>query len=140
SMMMLLRPLKQLTTVNSEFQRGLTAANSVFEVLDQPVEQDTGTTVLDNVSGNIQFNNVNFSYPGHDKQVLFDISFNAPAGKTIALVGRSGSGKTTISSLLPRFYEVTDGDILIDGHNIRDCTLASLRRQLAVVSQHVTLF
>lgn len=140
SMMMLLRPLKQLTTVNSEFQRGLAAANSVFEVLDQPVEQDTGTTVLDNVSGNIQFNKVNFSYPGHDKQVLFDISFNAPAGKTIALVGRSGSGKTTISSLLPRFYEVSGGDILIDGHNIRDCTLASLRRQLALVSQHVTLF
>ncbi|MGP9802549.1 lipid A export permease/ATP-binding protein MsbA [Rheinheimera sp. NSM] len=140
SMMMLLRPLKQLTTVNSEFQRGLAAANSVFEVLDQPVEQDTGTTVLNDVSGNIRFENVNFSYPGHDKQVLFDISFNAPAGKTIALVGRSGSGKTTISSLLPRFYELSGGNIFIDEHNIRDCTLASLRRQLAVVSQHVTLF
>ena len=140
SMMMLLRPLKQLTTVNSEFQRGLAAANSVFDVLDQPLEQDTGTAVLDNVSGEIRFENVNFSYPGHDKQVLFDISFNAPAGKTIALVGRSGSGKTTISSLLPRFYEISSGGIFIDGHNIRDCTLASLRLQMAVVSQHVTLF
>lgn len=140
SMMMLLRPLKQLTTVNSEFQRGLAAANSVFDILDQPLEQDTGTAVLNNVSGEIRFENVNFSYPGHDKQVLFDVSFSAPAGKTIALVGRSGSGKTTISSLLPRFYEVSSGGIFIDGHNIRDCTLASLRLQMAVVSQHVTLF
>lgn len=140
SMMMLLRPLKQLTTVNSEFQRGLSAAKSVFEVLDQPVEQDTGTVTLDKVAGDIRFEKVNFTYPGHDKQVLFDISFTAAKGKTIALVGRSGSGKTTISSLLPRFYELTSGDIFIDEHNIRDCTLASLRQQLAVVSQHVTLF
>jgi ATP-binding cassette, subfamily B, bacterial MsbA len=140
SMMMLLRPLKQLTTVNSEFQRGVAAAASVFDILDQPVEQDDGVTVLNNIRGDIQFDQVNFSYPGHDKQVLFDISFTAPAGKTIALVGRSGSGKTTISSLLPRFYEVSSGAIRIDQHNIRDCTLASLRQQLAVVSQHVTLF
>ncbi len=140
AMMMLLRPLKQLTTVNSEFQRGLAAAKSVFDVLDQPVEQDTGTTVLGKVQGDIRFEQVNFSYPGHDKQVLSDISFTAPAGKTVALVGRSGSGKTTISSLLPRFYELTGGDIYIDQHNIRDCTLASLRRQMALVSQHVTLF
>lgn len=140
SMMMLLRPLKQLTTVNSEFQRGLAAAKSVFDVLDQPVEQDTGSLVLDNIRGEIRFDKVNFTYPGHEKQVLFDISFCAEQGKTIALVGRSGSGKTTISSLLPRFYELSSGNIFIDEHNIRDCTLASLRRQLAVVSQHVTLF
>jgi subfamily B ATP-binding cassette protein MsbA len=140
SMMMLLRPLKQLTTVNSEFQRGLTAAASVFEILDHPVEQDTGTTELTGVNGDIRFEQVNFSYPGHDKQVLSDISFTVPAGKTVALVGRSGSGKTTISSLLPRFYELTSGDIFIDQHNIRSCKLASLRKQMALVSQHVTLF
>ena len=140
SMMMLLRPLKQLTTVNSEFQRGLAAAKSVFDVLDQPVEQDTGSLVLQSIKGDIRFEKVNFTYPGHDKQVLFDISFTAAQGKTVALVGRSGSGKTTISSLLPRFYELTGGNIYIDEHNIRDCTLASLRSQLAVVSQHVTLF
>lgn len=140
SMMMLLRPLKQLTTVNSEFQRGLTAAASVFEILDHPVEQDTGTTELTGVNGDIRFEQVNFSYPGHDKQVLSDISFTVPAGKTVALVGRSGSGKTTISSLLPRFYELNSGDIFIDQHNIRSCTLASLRKQMALVSQHVTLF
>ena len=140
SMMMLLRPLKQLTTVNSEFQRGLTAAASVFEILDHPVEQDTGTTELTGVNGDIRFEQVSFSYPGHDKQVLSDISFTVPAGKTVALVGRSGSGKTTISSLLPRFYELSSGDIFIDQHNIRSCTLASLRKQMALVSQHVTLF
>lgn len=140
SMMMLLRPLKQLTTVNSEFQRGITAAASVFEILDHPVEQDTGITKLNDVRGDIRFEQVNFSYPGHEKQVLSDISFTVPAGKTVALVGRSGSGKTTISSLLPRFYELSSGDIFIDEHNIRDCTLASLRQQMALVSQHVTLF
>ncbi|MBZ9610655.1 lipid A export permease/ATP-binding protein MsbA [Rheinheimera maricola] len=140
SMMMLLRPLKQLTTVNSEFQRGLAAAKSVFEVLDHPVEKDTGAVVLDKVRGDIRFEKVNFTYPGHDKQVLFDISFNAPVGSTIALVGRSGSGKTTISSLIPRFYELNSGNIFIDEHNIHDCTLASLRSQLALVSQHVSLF
>ena len=139
-MMMLLRPLKQLTTVNSEFQRGLTAAKSVFDVLDQPVERDDGVVDLNNIRGNIRFEQVNFSYPGHEKQVLFDINFTAPAGKTVALVGRSGSGKTTISSLLPRFYELTSGNIFIDEHNIQDCTLASLRNQIALVSQHVTLF
>lgn len=140
SMMMLLRPLKQLTTVNSEFQRGLAAANSVFLVLDQPMEQDTGNRVLQQVQGNIRFEQVSFRYPGHDKQVLTDISFEAPAGKTIALVGRSGSGKTTISSLLPRFYEIIEGRIFIDQHDIRECTLSSLRKQMAIVSQHVTLF
>lgn len=140
SMMMLLRPLKQLTTVNSEFQRGLAAAKSVFDVLDQPIEQDTGTQQLTEVKGDIRFEQVSFQYPGHDKQVLFDISFHAEPGKTVALVGRSGSGKTTISSLLPRFYELSSGTISIDGQDIRNCTLASLRQQIALVSQHVTLF
>lgn len=140
SMMMLLRPLKQLTTVNSEFQRGLTAADSVYLILDQPAEQDTGSHVLTNIKGEICFKHVNFSYPGHEQQVLHDISFTAPAGKTVALVGRSGSGKTTISSLLPRFYDVLDGDITLDGIPIKSCTLASLRQQMAVVSQQVTLF
>ena len=140
SMMMLLRPLKQLTTVNSEFQRGLAAAKSVFDVLDQPVEQDTGTIQLMDVQGDIRFEQVSFQYPGHDKQVLFDISFHAKPGKTVALVGRSGSGKTTISSLLPRFYELNSGTISIDGQDIRNCTLTSLRQQIALVSQHVTLF
>lgn len=140
SMMMLLRPLKQLTTVNSDFQRGIAAARSVFDVLDQPTELDTGTTELKQIRGDIRFDKVNFTYPGHDKQVLFDVSFDIKAGQTIALVGRSGSGKTTISSLLPRFYETDTGTVTIDEHNIKDCTLASLRQQMAIVSQHVVLF
>lgn len=140
SMMMMLRPLKQLTTVNSEFQRGLTAADSVYAILDQPAEQDSGETVLSKVNGEIRFEQVSFSYPGHDKQVLHEVSFTAPAGKTVALVGRSGSGKTTISSLLPRFYDVMHGQILIDGLPVQNATLASLRQQMALVSQHVTLF
>jgi subfamily B ATP-binding cassette protein MsbA len=140
SMMLLLKPLKQLTTVNSDFQKGMAAAAAVFKVLDEKPEQDTGSTELSRVQGNIEVKGLNFRYPGHDKQVLQDISFSVKAGQTVALVGRSGSGKTTISSLLPRFYEVEDGEILIDGHNIRDCTLASLRKQIAVVSQQVVLF
>jgi len=140
SMMLLLKPLKQLTTVNSDFQKGMAAAATVFSVLDETPERDTGTRELDRVQGNIEFRNLSFNYPGHDKQVLKDINFSVTAGQTVALVGRSGSGKTTISSLLPRFYEVEQGEILLDGINTKDCTLDSLRRQIAVVSQHVVLF
>lgn len=141
SMVMLLRPLKQLTTVNGDFQRGMAAAKSIFEILDQLPEQDTGTRELTRISGHIRFDHVDFSYPGHeDKQVLQDISFEVLPGQTVALVGRSGSGKTTISSLLPRFYEIEKGRILLDDSSIKNFTLASLRQQMAIVSQHVTLF
>lgn len=140
SMVMLLKPLKQLTTVNSEFQRGLAAAASIFKVLDEATEQETGKLELKTAKGNIRFEHVSFSYPGHNQQVLTDISFTVPAGQTVALVGRSGSGKTTISSLLPRFYEVEQGQILLDDLNIKNYTRSSLRQQIAVVSQHVMLF
>lgn len=140
SMVMLLKPLKQLTTVNSEFQRGLAAAASIFKVLDVATEQETGKLELKTAKGDIKFEHVSFHYPGHSQQVLNDISFTVPAGQTVALVGRSGSGKTTISSLLPRFYEVEQGQILLDNHNIQSYTRSSLRHQIAVVSQHVMLF
>lgn len=140
SMVMLLKPLKQLTTVNSEFQRGLAAAASIFKVLDQAAERETGSIELVTAKGNICFEHVSFNYPDHSQQVLNDISFIVAAGQTVALVGRSGSGKTTISSLLPRFYEVEHGQVLLDGQNIQHYTRASLRRQIAVVSQHVMLF
>lgn len=140
-MVMLLRPLKQLTTVNGDFQRGLAAANSVFRILDQIPEQDTGSRELGRISGHIRFDHVDFSYPGHEeKQVLKDITFEVMPGQTVALVGRSGSGKTTISSLLPRFYEIEKGRILLDDISVKSCTLSSLREQMAIVSQHVTLF
>jgi ATP-binding cassette, subfamily B, bacterial MsbA len=140
SMMLLLKPLKQLTTVNSDFQKGMAAAATVFSVLDQKTEQDHGTIELPRVQGNIEFKQLTFTYPGHDKQVLQDINFTVKAGQTVALVGKSGSGKTTISSLLPRFYEIEQGEILLDGINTKECTLASLRQQIAVVSQQVVLF
>ena len=140
SMMLLLKPLKQLTTVNSDFQKGMAAAATVFSVLDEKTEQDHGTIDLPRIRGDIEFKHLTFAYPGHEKQVLTDINFKVKAGQTVALVGKSGSGKTTISSLLPRFYEIEQGEILLDGINTKDCTLASLRRQIAVVSQQVVLF
>jgi subfamily B ATP-binding cassette protein MsbA len=139
-MLLLLKPLKQLTTVNSDFQKGMAAAAAVFTVLDEKPEQDTGTLELSNVRGDIEVKGLTFQYPGHDKLVLKNVNFTVKAGQTIALVGKSGSGKTTISSLLPRFYEIEQGQILLDGHDTKDCTLASLRQQIAVVSQHVVLF
>jgi len=140
SMLLLLKPLKQLTTVNSDFQKGMAAAAAVFQVLDEKPEQDTGTLELANVRGDIEVKDLSFQYPGHDKQVLKNVNFTVKAGQTIALVGKSGSGKTTISSLLPRFYEIEQGQILLDGHDTKGCTLASLRQQIAVVSQQVVLF
>lgn len=140
SMVVLLKPLKQLTTVNSDFQRGIAAAASIFSILDQATEKDSGHLTLSQAKGEIRFEQVSFQYPGHEQQVLSDVSFTVQPGQTVALVGRSGSGKTTISSLIPRFYPVEHGHIMLDGHNIRDYTLASLRSQVAMVSQHVTLF
>ncbi|MDF3125483.1 lipid A export permease/ATP-binding protein MsbA [Rheinheimera sp. 1928-s] len=140
AMMLLLKPLKQLTTVNSDFQRGMAAATNVFLVLDEKPEQDTGTLELGQVKGAIEIKNLSFNYPGHEKQVLKQINIKVEPGQTAALVGRSGSGKTTISNLLPRFYEIEQGEILLDGINTKDCTLDSLRGQMAVVSQQVVLF
>jgi len=140
SMMLLLKPLKQLTTVNSDFQKGMSAADSVFAVLDQAPERDTGNVSLQDVKGRIEFKDVTFNYPGHEKQVLTDINFVVEPGQTVALVGRSGSGKTTISSLLARFYEIETGRVEVDGISVQDCTLKSLRKQIAVVSQQVVLF
>lgn len=140
AMAMLLRPLKQLTTVNETFQRGMAACKSVFEVLDQATENDTGTLDVERVKGQIDFKNVSFTYPAKEVKTLKGISFSVAAGETIALVGRSGSGKSTISSLLTRFYNIDAGELTIDGHNIDDFTLLSLRNQFALVSQNVTLF
>lgn len=140
AMMTLLRPLKQLTNVNSEFQRGLTAAQSVFEVLDQESESDTGTQTLDKVNGHIEFNNVSFSYDNSDKTVISNLSLDIEAGSTVALVGRSGSGKTTLSNFIPRFYSAQQGQVLLDGVDLKDISLSNLRSHLALMSQNVVLF
>lgn len=140
SMMTLLRPLKQLTNVNGEFQRGLTAARSVFEVLDQESESNKGKVTKDSVAGGIEFKDVNFAYPNTEKNVIKDFSLDIKPGSMVAFVGRSGSGKTTISNFIPRFYHQNTGSVAIDGVDIKDFELSNLRSHIAIVSQHVTLF
>jgi len=137
---MLLAPLKRLVNINVSVQRGIAAAESLFETIDGPVERDTGTEPLERARGDVEYRNVSFSYGGRDVRALNDISFRIPAGHTVALVGRSGSGKSTVASLLPRFYEVDEGSILLDGKDIRRYRLADLRRQIAFVGQDVVLF
>ncbi|MET1219841.1 MAG: lipid A export permease/ATP-binding protein MsbA [Glaciecola sp.] len=139
-MTMLLKPLKQITTVNTEFQRGMAACSSIFAVLDEQVETNTGTKRLTKVQGAVRFDEVSFSYPGTQSNVLQNISFTAEPGQTIALVGRSGSGKSTLSHLLTRFYAPQSGTITLDNINLADIELTELRKQFALVSQHVTLF
>ena len=140
SMLALMRPLKSLTNVNSQFQRGMAACQTLFGILDMETEKDTGTYKAEKVKGEIEFKNVTFRYEGKEEAALDDISFHIPHGKTVALVGRSGSGKSTIANLMTRFYDVTQGEILLDGVNIQDYRLSDLRENCAVVSQQVHLF
>lgn len=140
SMMAMLRPLKSLTNVNSQFQRGMAACQTLFEFLDLKTEIDNGTVNVEKVEGNVKFKNVSFSYLGKENKALNNISFDIPKGTTVALVGRSGSGKSTIANLLTRFYDVDEGEILLDGINIQHYTLKNLREQCSVVSQQVHLF
>ncbi|MHA6964677.1 lipid A ABC transporter ATP-binding protein/permease MsbA [Zobellella denitrificans] len=140
SMMMLMRPLKSLTQVNASYQRGIAACQSLFELLDSDGEQDEGDKPLARAQGRIEFDHVTFRYPTKDTPALKDVSLSLAPGKTIALVGRSGSGKSTIASLLTRFYDVDQGEIRLDGVDIRQYRLSDLRRQFALVSQHVHLF
>ncbi|EIB97777.1 lipid transporter ATP-binding/permease protein [Pantoea sp. Sc1] len=140
AMLMLMRPLKSLTSVNAQFQRGMAACQTLFAILDTEQEKDEGTRVIGRAAGHIAFRNVSFTYPGSETPALNAINIDIPAGKTVALVGRSGSGKSTLASLLTRFYDIDSGEILLDGHDLRDYTLASLREQMALVSQHVHLF
>ena len=136
---MLVKPIRQLTEVNSAIQRGIAASQSIFEVLDADSEIDTGTIELDSVEGGFEFRDINFSY-NSDKSVLEDINFEVKPGETIALVGSSGSGKSSLVNLIPRFYNLDQGSILLDGSNINAYSLSSLRQKIAIVSQRVTLF
>lgn len=134
------KPVRQLSEVSANIQKGIAAAESVFEQLDETPETDTGVIERDRVSGQIEVKNLKFSYPGTDKIVLDDINFTIEPGQMVALVGRSGSGKSTLASLIPRFYQHVEGEILIDGVEVSDYTLRNLRRHIALVTQHVTLF
>nr|WP_136252465.1 lipid A export permease/ATP-binding protein MsbA [Ningiella ruwaisensis] len=139
-MIMLLKPLKMLTTVNTEFQKGMAACASIFEILDNEDEEDKGEIEIARASGALAFKDVSFTYPTKNEPALKNVSFEVKPGQTIALVGRSGSGKSTMSNLLTRFYAPSSGVIELDGHNIQDIKLRSLRKQFALVSQQVTLF
>jgi subfamily B ATP-binding cassette protein MsbA len=137
---MLLTPLKRLVNTNAALQRGIAAADSLFQVLDEPVEADAGAKPLERCGGRVEYVDVSFRYGNGETTALDRVSFAIPAGSTVALVGRSGSGKSTLAGLLPRFYDVTDGRILLDGVDIREYRLVDLRRQMSFVGQDVVLF
>ncbi|MCE2593291.1 lipid A ABC transporter ATP-binding protein/permease MsbA [Motilimonas cestriensis] len=140
SMFALMKPIKSITQVNNEIQKGLAACDSLFAILDSDLEKDSGNKPIARVKGQIAFNQVTFHYQGKEKPALDNISFSVEAGKSIALVGRSGSGKSTIASIITRFYDGIEGDVSIDGQSIYDFPLDNLRSQMAYVSQKVHLF
>ncbi|MEX0975985.1 MAG: lipid A export permease/ATP-binding protein MsbA [Woeseia sp.] len=140
AMMLMLQPLRRITNVNATLQRGIAAGDSLFRIIDEPDEVDAGSYRADRVKGTVEYRNVGFSYDDNKGPVLDGLSLTIEAGKSLAIVGHSGSGKSTLVSLLPRFYDVTSGDILLDGVAIRDYSLANLRSQISLVSQDVVLF
>ncbi|WP_061937934.1 lipid A export permease/ATP-binding protein MsbA [Collimonas pratensis] len=140
AMIALLAPLKQLAEVNGPLQRGMAAAEAVFTLIDSPVERSGGKQLAERALGKVDFQDVCFAYPKQDKLALNNINLSVAPGETIAFVGMSGGGKSTLVNLIPGFYAVTSGKILLDDQNINDISLTSLRRQIAMVSQHVVLF
>jgi subfamily B ATP-binding cassette protein MsbA len=140
AMGLLLPPVKRLTGVNAHLQRGIIAAESLFELLDSETEDDQGTRTLGRAKGRIEYRDVTHQYSPDKAPAIRNLDLIIAPGEKVALVGRSGSGKTTIASLLPRFYDPTGGEILIDGVPIRELSLAELRNQIALVSQDVVLF
>jgi subfamily B ATP-binding cassette protein MsbA len=140
SMMAIIPALKQLTNVQGMLQKGIASAERLFNVLDAPDEPDTGTRPLSRAKGVIEFDDVTARYPGQAKPALADVSFIARPGTVTAIVGRSGSGKSSLIKLLPRFYDPERGSILLDGHPLHEYRLGDLRRQIALVGQQVMLF
>ncbi len=140
SMMAILKPIKNLTNVNSTIQKAIAATEDIFEILDHTPEADRGTNKLENVKGEVEFKAVSFQYPEGKQMVLKNVNLIAEKGQTVALVGRSGGGKTTMVNLLARFYEPTKGQILLDDVDMQSLTLCNLRSHISLVSQHVNLF
>ena len=136
----MMNPAKRLSKINETIQTGLAAAHSAFALLDEPAEWDTGTVTLPHVRGRIEYRHVGFRYPVAESEALQDVSFTIEPGQTVALVGASGSGKTTTASLLPRFHRVNEGEIRLDDINVNDLVLADLRRHIAIVGQETLLF
>ncbi|MDH4048625.1 MAG: lipid A export permease/ATP-binding protein MsbA [Gammaproteobacteria bacterium] len=140
AMMLMLQPLRRITNLNAVLQRGIAAGDSLFRIIDEPDEVDSGTVSRDEVRGAVEFRNVSFSYGRQEAQVIDDLSLTIDAGKTLAIVGHSGSGKSTLVGLLPRFYDVDSGEILLDGVPIQEYALTNLRENISLVSQDVVLF
>ena len=140
AMGMLVAPLKRLININAVVQRGIAAGASLFEILDQPGEADTGTKTIARARGDVAYRGVSFRYDASKGRALHNVTLDVPAGSTVAVVGQSGSGKSTLVSLLPRFYEPDEGAVLLDGEEVRRYTLRDLRRQIGLVSQDVVLF
>ena len=134
------KPIRQLSEVSSTVQKGLAGAESIFEQLDEPDERDAGTYSTEKVKGRLEVRDLSFTYPGTQKAVLDRVSFVAEPGQMVALVGRSGSGKSTLVNLVPRFYNTSEGEILLDGVSIHDYQLRNLRKHMSLVSQQVSLF
>src|SRR6185436_16009143 len=137
---MLLQPLKRLTGINEHLQKGLAACESVFGLIDATPEDDRGTVALERARGAIRFDNVHLSYLDGTRPALNGVTLDVRPGETVALVGPSGSGKSSLIHLLPRFYHPDSGRVTLDGHDLESLTLASLRRQISLVSQSVVLF
>jgi subfamily B ATP-binding cassette protein MsbA len=140
AMLAIIPALKQLTNVQGLLQRGIASAERLFSVLDAPDEPDTGTRPIERAKGLLEFHDVVARYPGQPRAALADVSFSARPGTVTAIVGRSGSGKSSLIKLIPRFYELESGSILLDGHPLHEYRLADLRRQVAMVGQQVMLF
>lgn len=140
AVLMLISPIKALTKLNEDIQVGVAAAQSVFELMDAALEDDVGSKVLDRARGEIEFRHVNLRYDNAKRNALHDVNFKVMPGEKVALVGRSGGGKSSLVSLLPRFYDLQQGVVLLDGMDIRSLSLKNLRAQFALVSQDVTLF
>jgi subfamily B ATP-binding cassette protein MsbA len=140
AMLAILKPMKNLTNVSSTIQKGIAAAESIFTLLDIPTEKDSGQEVIHHPRGELIFEHVSFQYPNSHKKILDDLNFVIPAGKITAIVGRSGAGKSTLVKLIPHFYTQYEGKILLDGVELQAISLTSLREQIALVSQNITLF